>query len=369
MTLRVIEGFDYLPTGQSDAAMAALWSAAQYYFIMGPGAPHLSVTAGRFGSGLAASLSGGNTFGTSQLRPIGASPTELYIGVAVYKDDTSTSSPFIGVYDSGNSDAQITFVFKPNGVIQVWRGFPSSSPILGPAGVLLGSSSLGSFYVDAWFYFEAHIKIDNINGIIQCRVNTQSVISLTSQDTQKTSSSTCDSYIIGDLGAGSGGLSSWKMDDLYVCDIAGSINNTFLGNVRVKTQFTTGNSSPINFTIGGSSPASTNWQSVQNTLLTDAQYVYSLTPGQYDLYTVQPIANAVTIAGVQVRGAYRQDNAAQMIARNVLQSGGTTVNGSDFYTNQTYSYHTDIWELDPSTSTGWLESAVNAITIGPKEQA
>jgi hypothetical protein len=55
---------------------------------------------------------------------------------------------------------------------------------------------------------------------------------------------------------------------VYFNDAAGSMNNTFLGNVRVKSQFTASAGDSTQFTIGGSAPAATNWQSVLNTCWT-----------------------------------------------------------------------------------------------------
>jgi hypothetical protein len=83
-----------------------------------------------------------------------------------------------------------------------------------------------------------------------------------------------------------------------------------------------------------------------------------------DLYTVQAIVNGAAVFGVQISSALRQDDATQIVARNVLQTHGTLYYGADDYLNQTYTVYEDIWDLNPFTGVGWTGAEANALEAG-----
>jgi len=109
-----------------------------------------------------------------------------------------------------------------------------------------------------------------------------------------------------------------------------------------------------------------NAEAVRNLILDDQRYVQTLTSGNQDLYTLQPILNAPAVLAVQVSGAYRMDDSTQQKVRNTLNAGGTASEGVDHYINQSFTYYRDIWELNPHTGLGWTGAEVNALKIGPK---
>jgi hypothetical protein len=355
MTLRLICGLDEFP---SAGDTERLLSAAGWYWFPGFAIMPI-VTTGRFGYGGCLGYSQGNT---NQLpffvKMTGVSVSHGYMGFA-YKFHPSNASPFVTFFDAVNATPCFSVSFHSLGVIKVWRGFPGTNHLI--------TSAPGVFTQEEWFYCEVGGIVDPTGGAVEVRVNTQPVITLASANTDGGGRGLTDSIGWGVVG---GNVYQFYLDDVYFNDTAGSINNTFLGNVRVKTQLAAGAGASTDLSLSAASaPAATNWQSVLNNNLDDTKYVYSPTVGDDDLYTVQAIVNAPLVHGVQVRGAYRQDDATQRVAHNQLKAGTTTVQGGDHYLNQTYTYYGDIWELNPDTGLGWTGSEVNAIQIGPKVAA
>lgn len=368
MTLRYVEGFDYIPA--SSGSMDRLLTAAGYFFSRDQfgGTPSIGNT-GRFDFGRCLLISGFTNVGSGGyrvVRPIDQISGTVYpegvFGFALYVPSPGLQAFFqyVGLYDAVSDAPQITLHIGNNGVFRIYRGYPNG-------GTLLITSHAAAFLENEWQYVEIRTNINNVGGTVEVRVNTRMIISLVAADTQNTAVVGFDSIVFGcQSQGGTGGSFNFYLDDMYVLDTTGSVNNNFLGNVRVFTQFPSG---PNHTSFSKFGPAATNWQAASNGNLDDTSYVYSPTTGDFDLYTLQAVVNGPVVYGVQLRGAYRQDDATQRIAHNRLKAGTTSLDGVDHYLNQTYTYYTDIIEQNPDTGVGWTGTEVNALLAGPKVQS
>lgn len=160
-------------------------------------------------------------------------------------------------------------------------------------------------------------------------------------------------------------------DDIYVCDLLGGVNDDFLGDVKVETLYPDGNGNTNDFT--GSDADSTN-----NYLLVnepqqngDTDYVEDSTPSNLDLYTYDDMsATPDTIFGVSTRSYAKKDDAGARTGKLVCRRTSTNYEGSEFSpSNGSYQGFDEIWEEDPSTSSAWVESGVNAAEFGVKVQS
>lgn len=366
MTLRYVDGFDYMPTGTGNDGRL---EASGYYLRGGNGVqdvaniPNNIVSTGRFNYGNCLSWNGLVGSQANRLQMIKViQPGSLFsagvIGLAVAIGKTSTVPFQVCFYDAVTDQAQCYIEFLVNGIINAY----------GANGTFLARTYAGAYYFDEWFYCEFKASIATSGGTMEVRINTVPVIQIPSANTQTSTNASFDAFQLSTRSIGIGQKFVVAVDDLYVLDTGGSINNNFLGNVRVKTQFPSAPGSNTQFSIGGTQP--TNWQAASNTNTDDTSYVFDPTVGQYDLYDIQAIINGPTVHGVQVRSSMRQDDSTQRVGHNQIQSGVTLANGpNDHYLNQSYTYYTDIWETDPNTSAGWTGTAVNALQIGPKVNA
>ena len=371
MASQVLDGFEWLPTAVGASIPSATWGQSGMYDSVGNG-QLFSVATGRFGYGKSIrvnndQINGTRTFAIRVFQD-GVIFQEGYMGMAMKRDSDShdDGTMFLMFFDAVTNIPQFCVGFGRNGVCRAWRGVLPQD--FDTTTNLIGSSVAGSFQDDAWFYAEVYGKIANVGGEIEVRINTETVLSVVGADTQTSSVNGIDSVGFGFAG-GVAVHTEGNFDDWYFNDPSGSVNNGFLGNVRVKSQFIIGDGSILDFTIGGSAPAATHWQSVQNFTMTEAQYVYSGTIGNEDLYQVNPIINAPLVHAVQVRSGLRQDDATQVVARHLVYEGGVAYEGSiDHYTNQTPTHYLTRWDLNPSSGLGWTGSEVNAIEVGIKVQ-
>jgi hypothetical protein len=135
-------------------------------------------------------------------------------------------------------------------------------------------------------------------------------------------------------------------------------SNDYLGNVRVNTQFTVGAGDLTQFGVVG---AANNWDAVNEFVLTDAEYTWTQTVGNEDLYAMDPIITAANIFGMQITGAWRQDDATQMKGHSLIKTHGTIYEGADNELAQSYRYYRDVYELNPNTGVGWTAAELNAV--------
>lgn len=389
MSNRLVEGFDWLPSTfdtLTDLEKARIMGADSAFAI-----GYLQVSpvvyrrTGRFGDGtcLYFNVGNGSAFDPRTggyilaLDDPGTLISEGFIGIAVKIPSTSaleSAPPAVGVSDGVNDEYQLTVSFEPNGVLRIWRGHRpiNISPpyTITTAPNLLASSAMNCYQEDQWFFLEFHPIIAASGGSCEVRVNTKTVISLVGANTKGgTVTSTFDSIYLGGNTPPLALMQAY-FDDLYCNDASGSVNNTWGGNLRVKPQLMIANGDVDQFTIGGSSPAATNWQSVQNALLDDTKFVYDSTVGQRDLYTPDPNLNSPFVRVVQVRMGLRQDDATQRVARAVLKISGTEyLDDVDQYLNQTYTFYKGKWELNPATGVTFTGAEVNGLQPGVKVQA
>lgn len=375
MTLRVVEGFDYFPENPSDFALgAAGWSSDV--------ADVRCLTDTAFGYGRAFAWTGSNnfdvvykflrgrytgtyTFGMRIRIPTAGIPTYTGFGgfngvYGIYGYDVNSTRPFqwnIGFDQFGT----ITLITYTNG---------------NPA--IRATSAPWAFVPGNWGYLEVQITPgDSTSGSIEIRMNTVPVLVLTGIRTSDGSpiapaslpGITHMGFYINRIGADSFSITvgnQFRFDDYYFLDDAGALNNDFLGNVRVKYMAVIGNATPIQWDIGGSSPAPTNWQSVLNLDLNDTRYVVTSVVNDLDLYSVDPNLDTPYVYGIEVSGAYRQDDATQRFVKNVLKSGASQVEGTEHAVNQSYTYYFDIFETNPDTGLPFTGIEANAVDIGPK---
>jgi hypothetical protein len=366
MSNRIIEGFDWVPLGLSTGARQTIFAANQFFSFGDIDNNPPSPRTGRFGFGYAVGYNDGGIFdGSTHTKgyviPVRGVLPEGFIGFSLFRGANSDQGvkPFVGFFDAIGGVVQCSVSFERYGVIRAWRGHPGS-------GTLLNASPAGSFEEDNWFNGELKGLIANVGGTLELRINTEQKIQIPDADTQNSANANFDSIIFGYYRTTLvGGDDNWAIDDLFMNDLAGTSNNDWSGNLRVKSQWMIANGAVDNFTIGGTSPAATAWQSVLNNSLNDTKYVFSPNIGDQELFTPDPNLNAPIVRAVQVRMGLRQDDATQRSAKALLRLGSTVYESDDeFFTNQTYTMYKGRWDLNPATGVSFTGAEVNASQVG-----
>lgn len=167
--------------------------------------------------------------------------------------------------------------------------------------VTIGSSvSNFTLPVGVWAYFEISVLVNALSWTVNLRVNGQTVLTnvvVTPPASQPTAFTAID-FVTGTVSLSNYG----SLDDMYVADNTGTINNTFLGDCYVRTMLPIGNGASSQFTnSAGTSVNNYSYVDEQNSSSVD--YVGAAAAGLEDLYTIldgtHPIPNDYVVHAIQ----------------------------------------------------------------------
>lgn len=156
-------------------------------------------------------------------------------------------------------------------------------------------------------------------------------------------------------------------DNLYVCNLSGSVNNNFLGPVNVETLYPNGNGNSNDF--DGS-----DGNQVDNYLLVDeaqqnadTDYTESNTVSDLDLYTFDDMsATPEGIKGLSTRSYMKKTDAGSRTGKLQCRRSAVNYEGDEFFPSESYKGVDYLLEQDPSTASAWTEAGVNAAEFGIK---
>jgi hypothetical protein len=346
MALRLLESWDHYQSAQ----FLQKWSAAPWNL---PALAQASARTGLYG----VHLDGNPNYVGLQYLPFD-NTLHWILGCALKLTSGITGQFMFRFANAVNNAIQVSVGVGADNNIRIYAGDYNATVLTTIAtGVTVGN----------WFYFEVDTLIDPAVGYCKVSVNGAQIGAVTGADTMNHGTGTgCAGFdFLIHTWNGSRTLVA-EMDDFYACDGAGTVNHAPLGVTHVECLFPTSDVTtqltPSN--ILESHAGLVNEQSQPNG---DASYVYTKTPGQYDLYAIpQVYAPGATIAGVVVRAALRKDDAGLRTAGILLRSGTVTGVSPEIYlaNEPSYYYVGDTYELDPNTSAAWTVAGLAAAQVG-----
>ena len=285
--------------------------------------------------------------------------TELIFGCAIKVGGAVGSIPWnITFYEGGTSHLQIDV--DGSGRLQFRRG---------AGGTILGTTT--SPLVNSVFvHLQFRLKVHDSTGTLTVKIGNIAEITLTGIDTRNGGSTGA----IDTVQFNSGQITfagAWNMyyDDLWICDVAGSVNNDFLGDCTVQALLPNGNGNSSQL-VGSDSNSTDNYLLVdESTPNSDTDYVESSTPGDKDTYAFGNLPQATgTIKGVQVCPFLKKTDAGTRSVVSVVRLSGTEEDSAVKNLGTSYAYQTDIRETKPGGG-AWSLSDVNAAEFGIKVNA
>lgn len=338
MALRFIDGFDYYNNSQ----ITRKWNRND-----GGGATQLTATNARTGNCMRFTTNRGVAI-------IIDKQTVWTVGFAMlYEQGIATEFSLLTIYDNVGGNNQIIIKLS-DGNLKVQRG----STVLGTAYTSLNSN--------VYYYIELKVLIDPSAGYVVLRVNGNVVLSLTGQNTRNTANTFADTIILNDDGLSPGdGSSTWCCDDLYICDGTGTVNNDFIGDVKVETALANGAGANTQFNKNG---AATNWQCVnENPADDDTTYVNASGVNKLDTYTFPSLSGVPkTIFGVQTNMVARKNDVTSRSGCAVAWISSTEFDGSGVPFGNTYSNITQMWQTAPNGTGLWSTATFNSAQFGIK---
>jgi len=274
-------------------------------------------------------------------------------GCAVYVGSAPTNDEYIVVFIDGTTH-HVRLKLLANQKLQVSRG----------DGTVLATGT-ATVSLSTWHYIEIKVTISDSAGAAEVRLNGVTDINISSVDTRNGGNASADTIQIAG-GPSSSGV-DMRYDDVYLCDGTGSINNDFLGDVRVSALYPTGAGAHTDWTPSTGS----NWQNVDDaTSNGDTDYNSSGTPNQIDTYAMGDLpASAASVLGVFYHFWVRKDDAGSRQVAPVVRISGTDYVGTTVTVPSSYDEFHEMHETSPATSAAWTVSEVNGMEYGVKEIA
>lgn len=345
MALLFIDGFDHYAT----ADIGKKWSATSVGSI--------NATGGRRGGGSFRSSSNNGAYVAKTL----AASASFVVGMAFKYTALPTfggNVKIIQIWDGGTSQCDLRV--RGDGTLEVTR--------FGTA--LTGGASVVSLSINTDYYIEFKVTIANsiAAGSCKVRVNGVDVITVAAgQDTQNSANATANQVRIGTVDA-TNSLGNVDFDDVYIADLSGSVNNDFLGDVRIDTLYPT---SDGNYTAFTPSTGSSHFALVDEATPNTSDYNDGAAVGDRDSYGMGNLSALAsqTVYGVQVNAAIMKDDAGSKSAATFVRSSSTNGDGAGVPLGTSQVYISQVFETDPNGSIAWTESSVNAMEAGVKVTA
>lgn len=298
------------------------------------------------------------------------SQTTYIVGGAFKAASFPGASPFCFMLFSSTNTPEVGIFLTSSGAIAVYRaGQTSIGGQLAYYSDYLDSSDGGIISTGVWYYIEARIYLHSTNGTWSVKVNGVEVVAGTGNTVENEAA--IKQVSVGHFGGGTG---TSYIDDVYICDTSGTVNNTFLGDVTVEAIYPNADGSSSQFT-GSDADQTNNYQLVDEkvgdtTYPDTSDYVASSTATHKDLYNFSAMTpSSATIHGVQVNILAQKSDTGTRTYKSVakLSSGSATDGDVEFApSDSAWAYGCDVWETTPGTSNAWTVSDVNGAEFGVK---
>jgi hypothetical protein len=302
----------------------------------------ITIVAGRFG---------GNALSMTALatltKTIAANATKYTIGIAFNLPALPTATQIMVSFTDGGS-TQVDLRVTAAGNLQVTRN-----------GTQLGSNSV-SVLTTGYHYIELSVLINASTGTVDLKVDesTSGWISLTGQNTRATANTQVNGIKI------TAPVANTVIDDIYLNDSAGSVNNGFIGDKRIAALTVTGIGTTNSWLPVGQATADLCVDDpVPND---DTDYISSNVVNDVSTFPVTDIPAASSPSFVQVLVLARKDDAGTRTVATAIRSGGTNYFGSNFNLSASYQYAQTNYDTDPATGVAWTVAGVNALEAGAK---
>jgi hypothetical protein len=156
-------------------------------------------------------------------------------------------------------------------------------------------------------------------------------------------------------------------DDLYLLDNSGSINNNFLGDMRVDAHFpVTPDGTHQDWTP---STGSDRFAVVDDPSANITDYNATLTLNDIDTLNIENMKNpGGSIAGLQTMHYHSKADAGACLVAPIVRSGAADYVGSNFAPSvDSFAFQRTLYETNPATGLQWAESEFDAVEIGYKK--
>lgn len=262
--------------------------------------------------------------------------------------DGSANNNIVSFRGDGGATYHISLTAVEGGALRVRRGDGNDA--------IIHTTGVGILTIDKWHHIGMKVTLHDSAGTIDVWVDGVNVISLTGQDTKNGGTGA----VFDDIMVQTTSSNPCKVDDFYVCNSQGSINNDFLGVCRVNPLFPNADAATEEWSLsaGSDSFALVDEPDPND----DTDYIFSDVPAEITQFGLQDLTDLTAqIFGLQVTGYARKDDAGDASFRMGVESDGNTEVGADHVLSESYDTYFDVFELDPDGDVAWTPAQVNAL--------
>lgn len=259
-------------------------------------------------------------------------------------DQYGNTGPFLFIRSS--STTIFYFASDDDGHIVAWRG----------DNVELGRS-LATIAINTYSNLEFHFKLHDSAGEVHIRKDGIPILSLTGQDTKPGSATTFDNLVLGcnEKQVFTGGAER-RFDNL-AADNAGWVGESIISALKPNA---IGNTTELT-----ASGAGDNWEMVDETPPSDADYNSTLVANKKDTYLHNSLPGAAsTVRAVLTAARVARTGSDIASAYLVTRSGGTDYEDAGQPIGTVPFIISKLEEVDPDTGLPWVVGDVNTSEMG-----
>lgn len=341
------DSFDHYATAQ----LGEKWSAYN------PGSGTATIAIGAYGrngtNGLRVAKAGAGTGATAQLSI--ANLATLVWGHSL--KGVGADLPLWELVD--NATVQLGLYFRSDGRLEA-RG-PGGAALTGGTGTAVMSSTVPK-------YIEILPLIHASAGTFVVKVDGVTDINVSGADTLATANVFATLLRFGENSATSATY-TYDIDDLYVYDTTGGVQDTFAGDHRIECIFPTGAGTTTQWTPS----AGSNFQNVDDTTPDDdTTYNSESTVGDVDTFAMANLVTSTgTVTSVSVVVRARKEDAGARTLRtraNLSTAGIPNQESGDLLPSTSYAFYRGTHRLD-GDGAAWSVTKVNGLEVGYEVQA
>lgn len=278
----------------------------------------------------------------------------LIVGFAFKTPSNQGSYGVLAFKDSTTLQTELTYNFLTG----LWA-FTRNGTALG--------SVVSPIPASGYSYVEVKVTFHGSTGAITHKINGNTVLALTNQNTSASGNAFAGIFVLGDW---TDGTPDSYFDDFYICDTSGSSpTNDFLGDSKVECLYPNGNGNSSQM-VGSDADSTNNYLLVDEaTPNSDTDYVESSTVGNKDTYTYGDLTSTSgTVYGVQCLPYAKKTDAGTRSIVTIARLSATEVDSAAATLGSGYTYAPDIRETKPGGG-AWSITDVNNAEFGVKVNA
>lgn len=348
MSLLWVEGFETF----SAAGDIAVTDLQRKYSKASGGGPNIAT--GRTLGGLCYNVGDVSTGGGVLSTPIIADDDIVVIGFGLKVGDISTISPtqaVVKVFDIDENEKLSVNVTSAGELTITCAGSGHS---------ISGTSSGLGITDDTWIYVEVYALFHASAGQVIVEVDGVEEINTGSVDTVPTSVATNWSFVSFRTFASSVVADGFFLDDIYILDGNGSMNNDILGPQEVRAIFPDADTVDADFTP---STGIDNYAMIDEQTYSESDYVEGVS-GNIDIYDYGVLSLNKTVNGIAVLTSARKTQAANALLISKSVSNSIPSDEAARAVRSSFETFLRIIEQNPDGPVPWTKVAIDVAQFG-----